>query len=83
MKEFISCRANSTHHNLLPLRIRRDQSDVQHAQETITSVFMHSFSEMELVGHSSGLVLTEKVKKDLIEAELRGEEELKTFIEER
>ena len=34
---------------------------------------------MELVGLSSGLVPTEKVEKDLLEAETKGEEELKKF----
>ena len=38
---------------------------------------------MELVSLSSSLVPTEKIKKNLLETEIKGEEELKTFIEER
>ena len=68
MEEFLSCRARTIHHDLLSSRIRRDQSDVQAAQETITSVFVHPFLEMELVGLSTGLVPTEKIGKDLLEA---------------
>ena len=83
IEEFLSSRANTTHHDLLPSRTRRNQSDVQAAQETLTPVFIHSFSEMELVSLSSSLVPTEKIKKNLIETEHKGEEELKKFIEER
>ena len=36
-----------------------------------------------MVGLSSGLVPTEKIEKDLLEAELRGEEELKKFMKQR
>ena len=43
----------------------------------------HPFSDIELVGLSSVLVLTEKVEKDLLEAEMKEEEELKKFIEKR
>ena len=46
-------------------------------------MFIHPFLEMELVGLFSGLVPTGKTKRALLEAELRGEEELKKFIEER
>ena len=54
------------------------------AQETIESVFIHPFPEMELEGLCSGLVPTEKIKKYLLEADLRGgEDELRNFIEER
>ena len=54
------------------------------AQETIKSVFIHPFPEMELEGLCSGLVPTEKIKKYLLEADLRGgEDDLRKLIEER
>ena len=80
MEEFLSCRANITRHDLLPSRIRRDQSDVQATQEIVTSVFIYPFSEMELESLSSGLVSTEK---DLLKVEFRREGDLKKFIEEQ
>ena len=46
MEDFILSRSSTIHHDLLPSRIRKDESDVQVALETITSVFIHPFSEI-------------------------------------
>ena len=46
------------------LRGFRDQSDVQTVQDTITSLFVHPFSESQLVVLSSGIVATEKIESD-------------------
>ena len=46
------------------LRGFRDQSDVQTVQDTITSLFVHPFSESQLVVLSSDIVATEKIESD-------------------
>ena len=76
MQNFLSCRTKTTHDNLLPSRIQRDQSDVQTMQDTITSLFTHPFSASQLVVLSSGPVATEKIESHLREAETN-------FIEKR
>ena len=83
MQNFLSCRTKTTHDNLLPSRIQRDQSDVQTMQDTITSLFAHPFSASQLVVLSSGPVATEKIESHLLEAETKGEEQTKNFIEKR
>ena len=50
-------------------------------QDTITSLFVYPFSESQLVVLSSGIVATEKIESDLLEAETKGEEQMKNFIE--
>ena len=81
MQNFLSCRKKATHGDLLPSRIQRDQSDVQTVQDTITSLFVYPFSESQLVVLSSGIVATEKIESDLLEAETKGEKQMKNFIE--
>ena len=83
MQNFLSCGTKTTHDDLLPSRIQGDQSDVQTVQGTITSLFVHPFSELQLVGLSSDIVATEKIESDLLEAETKGEEQMKNFIEKR
>ena len=68
-----SCGTKTTHDNLLPSRVQRDQSDVQTVQDTITSLFVHPFSESQLVVLSSGIVATEKIESDLLGADTKGE----------
>ena len=70
----LSCGTKTVHDDLVPSRIQRDQSDVQTAQDTITSLFVHPFLESQLVVLSSGIVATEKIESDLLEAETKGEE---------
>ena len=60
MENFLSCETKTMHEDLLPLRIQRDQSDVQTVQDTITLLFVHPFSKLQLVILSSGIVATEK-----------------------
>ena len=83
MQNFLSCGTKTTHDNLLPSKIQRDQSDVQTMQDTITSLFTHPFSASQLVVLSSGPVATEKIESHLREAETKGEEQMKNFIEKR
>ena len=83
MQEFLFLRSSSTHPDLLPSRIRRDQSDVLAVQDTITSMFINPFEEMELISLSSGIVPTDKVTSNLLDAELIGERELLKFQDER
>ena len=66
--EFLSLISSSTHSDLLPSRIQRDQSDVQPVQDTITSIFINPFEEMELISLSSGVIPTDKVTSDLLDA---------------
>ena len=83
MQNFLSCGTKTTHDDLLPSKIQRDQSDVQTVQDTITSLFVHTFSESQLVILSSGIVATEKIESGLLEADAKGEEQMKNFIEKR
>ena len=83
MQNFLSCGTKTTHDDLLPSRIQRDQSDVQTVQDTITSLFVHPFSESQLVILSSGIVAMEKIESDLLEDEVKGDEQMKNFIEKR
>ena len=82
MQKFISCETKSTHQDLLPALIQRDQSDVQIVKDTITLLFIHPFSEIQLVSLSSSIVPAEKIENDMLEAESKGEEEMKSFIED-
>ena len=83
MQEFLSLRSSSTHPDLLPSRIRRDQSDVLAVRSTITLMFINLFEEMALVCLSSGVVPTDIVTYDLLDAELIGERELLKLQDER
>ena len=83
MQNFLSCGTKTVHDDLVSSRIQRDQSDVQTAQDTITSLFVHPFLESQLVVLSSGIVATEKIESDLPEAETKGEEQMKNVIEKR
>ena len=83
MQEFLVLRSSSTHPDLLTSRIRRDQSGVLAVQDKITSMFINPFEEMELISLSSGVVPTDKVTSDLLDAELIGERELLKFQDER
>ena len=73
MQNLLSCGTKTTHDNLSPLRIQRDQSDVQTVQDTITLLFVHPFSESQLVVFSSGIFATEKIERNLLKAETKGE----------
>ena len=73
MQNFLSCGTKTTDDDLLPSRIQRDQLDVQTVQDTVTSLFVHPFSESQLVALSSGIVATEKIESDLLEVETKGE----------
>ena len=83
MQEFLSLKSSSTHPDLLPSRIQGDQSDVQAVQDTITSMFINPFEEMELISLSSGVIPTDKVTSDLLDAKKIGERELLKFQDER
>ena len=83
MEEFICFESNLIQHDLSPPRIKRDQSDVQTVYDTISSVFINPFSEMDLISLSTGIVPTDKIKNDLFNAHAIGETALNKFIDER
>ena len=83
MLEFLSLTSDQIHPDLNPTRIKRDQKDVLAVKETIISLFINPFEEMELISLSSGIIPTEKVTADLLDAELIGEGELVKFQKER
>ena len=68
-----SCGTKTTHEDLLPSRVQRDQSDVQTVQDTITSLFVLPFSKSQLVVLCSGIVAKEKIESDFLEADTRKE----------
>ena len=65
------------------LRIQRDHADVQAVQDTISSMFINPFEEMELISLSSGSIPTDKVPSDLLDAKKIGERALVKFQDER
>ena len=73
MQNFLSCGTKTTHDDLLSSRIQRDQSDVQTVQDTITSLFVHSFSESQLMALSSGIVAMETLRVICWRLRQRGE----------
>ena len=84
MHEFLSFHTNSTHPDLSPARIKRDQKDVQTALETILSMFINPFDDqMDLISLSTGVAPTEKVTEDLLNAESIGDMALRKFQQER
>ena len=83
MEEFICSETNSIHHHLLLSRIKRDQCDVQDVHDTISSVFINPFSQMELVSLSTGIATTDKIKTDLLDVHAIGETATNKFILER
>lgn len=56
---------------------------MQTVQDTVVSMFISPFTEMELVSLSSGVYATEKVGLDLIDAYEKGQTEMQSFIEDR
>lgn len=83
MLEFLSVNINQNHPDLSPARIKRDQEDVMTVKETVISMFINPFEEMELTSLSSGVTPTEKVLVDLMDVESIGEKELVKFQQER
>ena len=83
MEEFICSETNSIHHHLLLSRVKRDQCDVQDVHDTIRSVFINPFSEMELISLSTGTATTDKIKTDLLDVHAIGETATNKFILER
>ena len=83
MEELICFESYSIHHDLSPARVKRDQSDVQTVYDTVSSVFVNPFSEMELVSLSTGIAPTDKIKNGLLNAHAIGKTALNKFIEKR
>lgn len=83
MQEFLYLHSNSPHPDLSPSRINRDQRDVNAVQDTVTSMFIEPFEELNLLSISSGIVPTDKVKANLLDAMVIGEREYLKFQKER
>ena len=67
------CKASIKHHDLLPSRIKKDQHDVETVYDTINTLFINPFLEMDLVSLSTGVTPPEKIKNDLSNAGHTGE----------
>ena len=84
LQEYLYLNSNSSKHpDLLPSRIRRDIKDVHGVHDTIRTLFVNPFDDMELVSISSGIIPSEKVTYDLLNAKTIGEQELLKFQSER
>ncbi len=60
-KNFFPCHSrDSKHPDLSPARIRRDQKDVKTVKDTIDSMFVNPFEEVDLISITSGIAPTRK-----------------------
>ena len=71
------------HKDLRVSRIARDEKDVLSVNNIFENVFINPFSQNNLLCISNGLVATEDVKKDLLQAKERGKAAMEVFIESR
>ena len=67
----------------MPSRIKRDRRNVQALRDTVSSVFVNSFSEMELISLSKEIAPTDKTKTDLLDDLDIGETTMNKFTRER
>ena len=68
------------HKDLRVSRIARDEKDVLSVINIFENVFINPFSQNKLLCISNGLVATEDVKKDLLQAKERGKAAMEVFI---
>ena len=68
------------HKDLSPSRIRKDEKDVQAVVTILTDVFVNPFSEQPLMSISTGVIPTEKVTNDLMNAQEIGKQAMDKFI---
>jgi len=61
MQEFLSMSKNSKHTDLSPARIRREQKDVKTVKDTIDSMFVNPFDEVDLISITPGVAPTTEV----------------------
>ena len=71
------------HKDLRVSRIARDEKDVLSVINIFENVIINPFSQNNLLCISNGLVATEDVKKDLLQAKERGKAAMEVFIESR
>ena len=72
------------HRDLLPGRIKRDESDVSRVIESIQCSFINPFGEEnDLVILSSGVKATEEIKYHLLNAESYGKSAMDDFVKNR
>ena len=72
------------HHDLLPGRIKRDESDVSRVIESIQCSFINPFvEENDLVILSSSVKATEEIKDHLLNAESYGKSAMDDFVKNR
>ena len=79
---YLNYKSSSKHHDLSPSRINKDQCDVQAVYDTISSIFVNPFSEMDLVSLSTGVAPSELITQDLLNAQSVGEKSMKEFIDD-
>ena len=71
------------HQDLTPSRIQRDNSDVSSIVEILSEAFINPFSDFPLLCISTGIVASENVSRDLLDAKEEGTKAMKKFIAER
>ena len=67
----------------MPSRIKKGQCNVQALHDTVSSVFVNSFSEMELISLSKEIAPRDKTKTDLLDDLDIGETTMNKFTRER
>ena len=63
-------------------QIQRDEKDIQSVSDPFLTAFTNS-SKFDLISVSNGLLATEEVKNDLLNALQKGAEAMNSFIEDR
>ena len=71
------------HKDLTPSRIKKDERDVQAIIDVAKNVFINPFSRSSLISISNGMVATENVREDLLNAKEKGMEAMEEFITSR
>ena len=71
------------HPDLTPSRIERDNRDVCTIVEILTEAFINPFSESPLVCISTGIVASETLSNDILNAKEEGTKSMEKFIIER
>ena len=73
----------SKHADVNLSRIKKDENDVNAVISTLTGMFIHPFSENPLMSISTGILATEDVSHDLLNAKSLGKDAMNKFISER
>jgi hypothetical protein len=74
---------NYKHQDLTPSRINRDNTDISSIVQILSEVFINPFSDFPLVCISTGIIASENVSRDLLNAKEEGTKSMMKFISER